>query len=142
MALLPRHATQGLEGGGDASLVSELSTQRQSLLELRRRESVLALQKGQYASRGERLRPQGRRRILAFGERLLQPLPALAVMAAQVAEPPQRLGQSQANLRLPAFEGPAESRSQVVEFRLQPIQPSSLSRARELGLRLLRETHK
>ena len=140
-APLPRDAPQALECRADAPPVLQFLEDGQALLEQTGSPVVFALQEIEDAGPGERLGVEGRRRTAAPGERALQPLASLPVVAAHAAELPQGAGQPQARLGL-LSQRPPDRGPQVVELGLQAGQPPPLPRAGEPGFGTLGEVQK
>src|SRR5262249_10560416 len=62
-------------------------------------------------------------------------------IAPNLPEGQQRASQPQSFLELPVLSCPAQRRPQVVVLRLQPPQPGTFLRSRQLRLRLFRQRH-
>ena len=139
VAVVPRHDPQVVERLGDAAVVAERPAEREVFAVQRARGRILPLLEGQDARRVERL--AARRRGVRGGQRQRrgEPPPPLAHVAVHLPEAPERPGEPQRRLRLPACRRPAERRPEIVVLRLQPRQPRRLLRAGQCGLRLLRE---
>jgi hypothetical protein len=72
--------------------------------------------------------------MVVGGQRVLQPRPALAEVAADVPEAGQRAGQPQQSFRVVQLAKPVQGRSEVVVLALEPFEPGCLRRSGQLGL--------